>query len=434
MKKISLFAALLAMTFSPVIAQEVTKAQKAIDKAVAATQDPKKAAKPATWITLAEECLKAYDQPVENLLAGSTQTQIKTLIGDQKVLSTREQKCTDGVYTVDTYADKELYYNPRGGLDFWVVSKPVAQGDLLGNAVKALEEATKVDPKGTKKDKVVEIYNKLHDRYNTEAFAFYQLGDLNRSSAIFDTSAKVFENMGKVDTMSIYYSAYMSMITKNNTVAIKNFRRCIDLGYYQEGNVFSNLADIYRQEKDTTSWKATLEEGFKAYPKSQGVLIGLINLYRDTKEDPNKIFEFIHSAQQNEPANASLYYVEGDVHKQLGNIEQAVAFYNKSSEIDPNYVFGTFGVGVLYYDKAIEIQDLAAQEVDDAKYMQLNNQMEETLAKAIEPFTKTFEKATDDEIKAATAEYLKNIYFRLRDKDASYQGLYEKYNNFLKGE
>ena len=122
------------------------------------------------------------------------------------------------------------------------------------------------------------------------------------------------------------------------------------------------------------------------------------------------------------------------VHKQLGNIEQAVAFYNKSSEIDPNYVFGTFGVGVLYYDKAIEIQDLAAQEVDDAKYMQLNNQMEETLAKSIEPFSKTFEKTSDNEIKAAAAEYLKNIFFRLRDKDASYQGLYEKYNNFLKGE
>ena len=203
MKKILVFAALLAMTFSTGIAQEVTKAQKAIDKAVAATQDPKKAAKPATWITLAEEYLKAYDQPVENLLAGSTQAQIKTLIGDQKVLSTREQKCTDGVYTVDSYADKDLYYNSRGGLDFWLVTKPVAQGDLLGKAMKALEEATKVDPKNSKKEKVDEIYNKLHDRYNTEAFAFYQLGDLNRSSAIFDTSAKVFENMGKVDTMSI---------------------------------------------------------------------------------------------------------------------------------------------------------------------------------------------------------------------------------------
>ena len=68
MKKILVLATLLAMTFSPVIAQEVTKAQKAIDKAAAATQDPKKAAKPATWITLAEEYLKAYDQPTENLL------------------------------------------------------------------------------------------------------------------------------------------------------------------------------------------------------------------------------------------------------------------------------------------------------------------------------------------------------------------------------
>lgn len=436
MKKTLVFALVLAMTITSAYAQEASKAQKAINKAVAATQDPKKAAKPATWISLAEEYLKAYEQPTENLANGLTQVQIKAVIGDQKVLNTREQKCTEGVYTVDSYADKDLFYNANGALDFWIVTKPAAEGDLLGNAKKALDEAVKIDAKGSKKDKVAELLNTLHDRYNFEAFAYYQMGDLNRASLLFDRCAETFDNsvINKVDTLSIYYSAYMSMISKNYDVAVKNFRRCIDLGYYQEGNVFSNLADIYRQKQDTTSWKATLEEGFKAYPSSQGVLIGLINLYRETKESPDKIFEFIHAAQSNEPNNASLFYVEGDVHKQLGNVEKAVEFFNKSYEVDSKYIYGILGVGILFYEKAIEIQEKAAQEFDDAKYTELNNQMEATLAKAIEPFNKAFGETEDNDIKAAVAEYLKNIYFRLRDKDASYQGLYEKFNNFLKGE
>ncbi len=436
MKKTLVFAIALAMTVTMAYAQEMTKAQKAINKAVTATQDAKKAAKPATWISLAEEYLKAYDQPTENLFNGSTQAQVKTLMGDQKVLGSREQKCTEGVYTVDSYADKDLFYNANGVLDFWIVKKHAAEGDLLGNAKKALDEATKVDPKGSKKDKIAELYQSLHDRYNTEALAFYQLGDLNRASALFDLCAATFENptVNKIDTLSIYYSAYMSMITKNYDSAVKNFGRCVELGYLQEGNVFSNLADIYRQKQDTASWKKTLEEGFKAYPSNQGVLIGLINLYRETKESPDKIFEFIHAAQANEPNNASLFYVEGDVHKQLGNTEKAVEFFNKSYEIDPKYIYGIFGIGVLFYDQAVDIQEKASQELDDKKYNELNNQMEETLAKAIEPFNKTFNNTEDAEVKAAVAEYLKNIYFRLRDKDASYEGLYKKFNDFLKGE
>ena len=42
---------------------------------------------------------------------------------------------------------------------------------------------------------------------------------------------------------------------------------------------------------------------------------------------------------------------------------------------------------------------------------------------------------TDDvELKNAIAEYLKNIYFRLRDKNPEYEALSKKYDAFLKGE
>ena len=40
----------------------------------------------------------------------------------------------------------------------------------------------------------------------------------------------------------------------------------------------------------------------------------------------------------------------------------------------------------------------------------------------------------DKTIKTAVADYLKNIYFRFRDRSADYQAAYEKYNNYVKGE
>ena len=45
----------------------------------------------------------------------------------------------------------------------------------------------------------------------------------------------------------------------------------------------------------------------------------------------------------------------------------------------------------------------------------------------IEPFEKCFSSTKDQEIKNVVAEYLKNIYFRFREKNAEYLAGYEKY-------
>ena len=60
-----------------------------------------------------------------------------------------------------------------------------------------------------------------------------------------------------------------------------------------------------------------------------------------------------------DPSNASLYYVEGNINKELGNIEEAAKCYAQCSSVDPNYEFGYIGAGVMYYDYAVELQEKA---------------------------------------------------------------------------
>ena len=83
---------------------------------------------------------------------------------------------------------------------------------------------------------------------------------------------------------------------------------------------------------------------------------------------------------------------------------------------------------------AVAIQAKAQEELDDNKYMALLEQMEKALVDAIAPFERAFEVAGDKpeykDLKFACAEYLKNIFFRFRDKEASYQEKYDKYNQF----
>ena len=88
----------------------------------------------------------------------------------------------------------------------------------------------------------------------------------------------------------------------------------------------------------------------------------------------------------------------------------------------------------MYYDDAVELQNKANEELDDAKYMVLVEQFDATLKSAIEPFEQAFKIAQDPEIKSIVAEYLKNIYFRYRDDDPKYLEMYKMYDAFSKGE
>jgi len=437
MKRIFIALSLiLSLTMVSAQPKDAAAALKAVTKAEAAAADAKKAAKPATWISLAKAYVEAYDQPARNILTGTPQTEVKLFLKDQQVLGTSEKQGAEAMYTVDSYADKDLYYNSDGILEFFLVTKPAVEGDLLSKAIDALEKAKEVDPKGSKAKDIAEMIKDIHGKLGNEALSEYLGANYEKAADLFKKTAACSENplMGQIDSLNTYYTALVSNMAGNKEQAIDYYKKCLDLGIFQNGNTFSNLAEVYRNSGDTLACKETLEKGFVEFPENDGILIGLINLYIDRQDDTGRLFELIHAAQNLNPSNASLFYVEGNVYKQLGDVENAAKLYTKSSEVDPTYTFGPLGLGALYYDKAIELQTKAGEELDDNKYFALMKEMDEYLEKAIEPFEKSFNMTEDVELKNAIAEYLKNIYFRLRDKNPEYEGLSKKYEAFLKGE
>ena len=435
MKKIFIALSLiLSLTMVSAQPKSAADAQKALTKAQTAAQDAKKATKPATWIALAKAYVDAYDQPARNILTGTPQQEVKLFLKDQQVLGTSQKEGAEGMYIVDSYADKDLYYNGDGILEFYLVTKPAAEGNLLGEAINALEKARENDPKGSKAKDINEMLESIHGKLSNEALSEYLAGNFDKASNIFKQAADCKKTVGQIDSLNIYYTALVSNLAGNTEQAAKFYNQCIDLGFFQNGNTFSNLADVYRQMGDAEAQKSTLEKGFVSFPENNGILIGLINLYMESNEDPGKIFELLHSAQSLDPKNASLFSAEGNVYKKLGDVENAANMYKKAIEVNPDYVFGPLSLGALYYDKAIELQTAASEELDDNKYFALVKEMDEVLEKAIEPFEQSFAKTDDPELKGAVAEYLKNIYFRLREKNPEYEALSKKYEAFLKGE
>lgn len=430
MKKILLALAMFAaIQVADAQVKSAADVKKSVEAAEAATQNVKKAVKTATWLKLGQEYVKAYDAPTGNILPGSNKTELTLMMGSEKPVSSEEVTVNNEKYTKDVYADKNLYFNQNGQLAIIEVTKPVYE-DALERAVKAYQKAYELDEKHAKDKDVAAAFDYIGQKYVTEAFNKYTFGDVATASKLFEKAADVeaLAPLSKIDTSVIYNAGFTAMAAKDNERALKFFKRCYDLGYYYEGGeVFARLAEV-----DTLNTKSYLEEGFSKFPQSQSILIGLINYYLKNNEDPETLFGLLDKAKANEPNNASLFYVEGNIRAQLGQIDKAVVAYEECAKINPEYEYGYIGEGTMFYNRAIELQTKAQEEIDDAKYMALVKEFEESLKSCIAPFEKAFEITKDANIKAGIASYLKNAFYRFREESAENQTKYEKYAEIAK--
>lgn len=425
-------AVMLTIQMADAQVKAPAEAKKAVETAAAATENPKKAAKPATWLRLADAYMDAYNAPMGNGWIGANKQELTFLMGNEKPTSTQTVTLAGESYTKETYSTMNYYFNANQQLAIIEVTAPVYE-DALDQALSAYIKAEEVDAKGSKAKDITTGIKNISAKYVEQGMNSYLFGDLKSASTYFEKAVNASESAPDpvIDTMAVYNAGFTAWMTQDYARAESFFKKCLDLGYVEDGEVYAKLADIYSNLDKKDEAKSTLEEGFKAYPQNQSIIIGLINYYIESGEQPDELFALLDVAKKNEPNNASLYYVEGDIHNKLGHKEEAIAAYKKSNEINPDYEFGLIGIGILYYNEALELQEKASTEFDQAKYDAIMVDFEAALRNAIEPFEKAFSITKDNDIKVSIAEYLKNIYYRFRDQGPEYQEGYQKYSSIV---
>lgn len=450
-------AALLCCTVIASAQQKSSDALKsAITKAEAAAENVKKAESPATWIKIGKAYMDAYNAPAGQLWLGANLNEIQLVLSGQTPKS-QDQVVLGGVpYLKQVYADKNLYFNGNSQLQIIEVTAPVVE-DALASALKAYAKAAEVDVKQSKKKDLETALKDIAGKYLNEGLNEYTFGRLDRSSIMFEKAAAASATapLNVIDTTALYNAGFTAWMDATNTAdslaAVAKFDRarvffekCAENNYfYENGEVYAKLHDVYKHLGDNEKAKSVIEAGFSQFPQSQSILISLINFYIENHEDPNKLFALLDVAIQNEPNNASLYYVKGNIYNELADkTEDAEAkaelkakakeSYYKCAEINPEYEFGFIGAGVMYYNDAVVLSEKASNEYDDRKYEALVNQFEQYLKDAIEPFEKAYAVTKSAEIKNSVALYLKNIYYRFSSQSDEYLALYKKYDEIVK--
>ena len=414
--------------------KEMTAAKAALDKAQAAVENPKQNTKMPTWLKYGETLVKAYDAPAGNAWVGMSAQELQVLAAGERPISESQVELGGEPMIKREYAFKNLYFDGAGQLRVIEVTKPIV-ADALDKAVEAYAKAAELDPKGTKTKEIAAALQNINEKYTEAGYNAYTLGQLADASVYFEKAVKAAGTapLSQLDTNSLYNAGLTAWHSLNFTRAQSFFEQCLSYKYFgNDGETYAKLADIADRLGDKETSKKYLTEGSQKFPESQSLLIGLINYYINSGEDTAQLFNLFAEAQKNEPDNASLFYVEGNARKKLGQNEEALAAYEKATQVNPNYEWGFIGKGIQLYDMAVELQDKASQEMDDAKYMALMGEFEKCLKGCIVPFEKGFNLVQDEDLKKSIAEYLKNACFRFRSEGEEFQAKYDKYNGYGK--
>lgn len=428
---------LIVVAITVAIGVGAQNTEKLLNSIAKAQQSVEKKPTVSNYIKLGDAYFKAYQQLKGDFQVGWSVNEVALFGGGANSALSSEEVTIGGIpFYVEHYATKDLYYNQAGLVESVIVTEKLIDGNLLAAARDAYLEAIKLDESQSKYKDIFKKMIILRDVFVNDAFSYYALSDLSNAASYFEHSLPCSENaaVGAIDTMIVYYSGVAYNEAGNLPKAKEYFQRCMELGYLVEGDVPASLSTILKAEGDVEGAKACLNQAFAKYPSNQAILVNLINLYIESNDDPTKVLELIRAAQANEPDNSSLYYAEGNVYLNLGQHEKAIECYQKSFDINNEYDFGIYAVGNTYFELAVDVQnEIDKLDFNDIKgYEVLSQKMDDYLHQAIAPFEKAFEITKNEGVKDNTAQALKQIYFRFREKGDEYAQNYAKYDEYLK--
>ena len=411
------------------------KIQRDVESKREACENPRTGNKPSTWIAYAESLINAYKAPQGLAWLGMSQKEFSRYLGYE---TNNKERVDFGKYKYEvlTYPNCKYYFNSEGILEMIIPTVAYVE-DALDKALEAYSRAYSLGVDKSTQKKIAAGIEKISDEYATEGYDMYTIGEYAVASVKFEKSAKASETapFASSDGGQMYYNAaFTAHISKDIERALELYTKCLDLRYYDDGLVFGKLGECYNILGNTDKALKIWEQGFILFPKNQDILIGMINFYMENPEGDlkaNKLLALLDKVIANEPNTASLYLVKGEVLLKIGAPDNEVeAAFNKSVEVDPEYVMGYASYGQALYGKAVEISEQANDSSDD-EYDALVRKMDALLLKAAEYFEKAFKISKDEETRVWVAEYLMNIYGRFKEDGEKYQDGYDKYNRIV---
>lgn len=286
--------------------------------------------------------------------------------------------------------------------------------DALNKSIEAYMKVSGFDEKNI-------LYLELSNNVLQLANTFYANGIAAFEKEAYDVAIKQFDKaslanaiIDVVDTMTIYATALSASNGGINDVAKEKYSKLIEMDYDNSG-IYSELANVYKNEDNFEKAEEVLAAGRIKYPNNNGILIAEINILLGQGRF-DEVISKLEKSIELEPENASLYLALADSYKEVKDNDNAVEYYQQALEINPDYFLALYNLGVIYYTQGFDLNMEANDLPFDAteKYNTLIEEAKEYFLQGLPYFERAFviNSQDDDVIKA-----LRQIYTSTKQMD-----------------
>lgn len=375
-------------------------------------ENEKKTSNPKFWLKRAELLNDIFRLHTQFIQRGSEKIQV--IVNYPEPLDTKTWTDDEGNNFEEMKFDFVNITLKNGKVDK-IEKTQILYEDPLPEMLRSLEKTQELDTEGKLDKKVKELYDALKLDLIDQGSNEYYEPDYKAAFKSFETVDLINQKPimeGAMDTLVLFYTGMTASKAGYPEKAIEYYERTIAANY-DEPQVYALLKQKYFEVGDTAKGVEVLEQGFKKYPDNQAVLIELINYYLIAGKGEAAL-DYLKIAQSDDPENLSFIFAEATLYDKMGDMDKAMETYQRCLDVDPNYFNAYYNMGVMYYNKAVEMNKEAEKIGTPKEYGEAKDAADEVFKQSL-PFMEKANSINPDD--CGTLETLKTLYYRLQMND-----------------
>lgn len=289
---------------------------------------------------------------------------------------------------------------------------PLKPGSLA-EAVRSYEKTLELDTKNEFAEDVIKRLDVAASQMLNSGVDQYKAQNYAEAYRAFNASYQINQKYFKrLDTLALYNAALAADKSGDRATAMADFKKLIDANY-GGARLYSMMANMYLDQKDTANALVTINQGRQKYPEDGTLITQGLNIYLTSGRD-KEAFDQNEEALKKDPSNAVLYYIKGNLADKLNKREECIAAYKKAIELKADYFDALYNLGALFFNEGAEMANKAnsipASKV--AEYEAAKKKFEAKFKEALPFLEKALQVNPTD---MSTMQSLRQLYTRLGD-------------------
>lgn len=301
----------------------------------------------------------------------------------------RSEKEMENAFLRKPYDTLQVYNSALNMCKYFLKCDELAQipneKGKIKNKYRKSNAATMMGERGNLINGGIQYFNMATSKTDQEA------KDLNAKALDFfatyiDVAASPMlekENLLQTDTVLPQIAYYASLAAAKN----EDYPNVLKYAPYAKNDkevgkyAMEFISTALKAQGDTVKWIASLQEGIQKYPDHAFFFGHLIDYYSSNNKY-DEAMQFADNMLAKDPNNTFYLYVKGYLYHNMYNVlkeqnkaqeaadalNKSIEFYQKTTEVDPNYAEAYSNLGLVYCLQAQDFSENATTDVNDPKY------------------------------------------------------------------